>query len=219
MIEEPEVDGVRKQQRFFIPLNIGGFKLTPAARGGRTGRRTQPRSRYRRARTVETRRPVQARCDRSSPPFAAPGRGLERALRAEEPRLHARLRDMGPAPGSTAWQVVLGLSAVGLGLGLATAGTVAALPVLLSIGAGLTVAAPSLRPVGRRAVATGGTALAARPRRIAPSHAANVRCLPDHPGGGYFPVSRSVRAIRGYPAMCTTPVRRRSVRPWWRGVR
>jgi len=70
--------------------------------------------------------------------------GLERALRAEEPRLHARLRDMGPG-GLTAWQVVLGLvSGVGLGLGLATAGTVAALPVLLWIGAGLTVAAPSL---------------------------------------------------------------------------
>lgn len=49
--------------------------------------------------------------------------------------------------GLTAWQVVLGLvSGVGLGLGLATAGTVTvtALPVLLWIGAGLTVAAPSL---------------------------------------------------------------------------
>ena len=45
--------------------------------------------------------------------------------------------------GLTAWQVVLGLvSGVGLGLGVATAGT--ALPVLLWIGAGLTVAAPSL---------------------------------------------------------------------------
>jgi len=47
--------------------------------------------------------------------------------------------------GLKAWQVVLGLvSGVGLGLGLATGGTVAALPVLLWIGAGLTVAAPSL---------------------------------------------------------------------------
>jgi len=70
--------------------------------------------------------------------------GLERALRVEEPRLHARLRDMRPG-GLKAWQVVLGLvSGVGLGLGLATGGTVAALPVLLWIGAGLTVAAPSL---------------------------------------------------------------------------
>ena len=69
---------------------------------------------------------------------------LERALRVEEPRLHARLRDMRPG-GLKAWQVVLGLvSGVGLGLGLATGGTVAALPVLLWIGAGLTVAAPSL---------------------------------------------------------------------------
>ena len=67
---------------------------------------------------------------------------LERALRAEEPRLHTRLRDMRPGR-LTAWQVVLGLvSGVGLGLGLATAG--AALPVLLWIGAGLIVAAPSL---------------------------------------------------------------------------
>ncbi|WP_424745121.1 hypothetical protein [Mycobacterium sp.] len=42
--------------------------------------------------------------------------GLERALRAEEPRLHARLRDMRPGR-LTAWQVVLGLvSGVGLGL-------------------------------------------------------------------------------------------------------
>jgi len=70
--------------------------------------------------------------------------GLERALGAEEPRLHARLRDMRPG-GLTVWQVVLGLvSGVGLGLGLATAATVAALPVLLWIGAGLTVVAPSL---------------------------------------------------------------------------
>ena len=34
--------------------------------------------------------------------------GLERALRVEEPRLHARLRDMRPG-GLKAWQVVLGL--------------------------------------------------------------------------------------------------------------
>jgi hypothetical protein len=70
--------------------------------------------------------------------------GLERALRVEEPGLHGRLRDMRPGV-LTAWQVVLGLvSGGGLGLGLAMAGTVAALPVLLWIGAGLTVAAPSL---------------------------------------------------------------------------
>ena len=68
--------------------------------------------------------------------------GLERALRTEEPRLHARLRDM-RSGGLTAWQAVLGLvSGIGLGLGLATAGTVAALPVLLWIDAGLTVPAP-----------------------------------------------------------------------------
>ena len=47
--------------------------------------------------------------------------------------------------GLTAWQVVLALvSGVGLGLSLVTVGTVAALPVLLWIGAGLIVAAPSL---------------------------------------------------------------------------
>ena len=57
--------------------------------------------------------------------------GLEGALRAEEPRLHARLRDMRPG-GLTAWQVVLGL----------VSGD--ALRVLRWIGAGLTVAAPSL---------------------------------------------------------------------------
>ncbi|HUO38377.1 MAG TPA: DUF3040 domain-containing protein [Mycobacterium sp.] len=65
--------------------------------------------------------------------------GLERALRTEEPWLHARLRDMRPGALS-AWQVVLGLVSL-LGLGLATAGTVRC---CRGSAPGLMVAAPSL---------------------------------------------------------------------------
>ena len=110
--------------------------------------------------------------------------GLERALRTEEPRLHARLRDMRPG-GLTAWQVVLGLvSGIGLGLGLATAPWPRC---RCCCGSAPVSPWPRRRwPLsGGCAGTTAGTAPAAGPRRIAPAHAANVGCLPDHPGGGF----------------------------------